>query len=146
MPFLTEKLSPESYRRSLKSLFEVTAPAAVITYTEFVDEVLQAVPDEAPLRKVLDAGKIQPCAVFDLDQLGGLSRAPGESVLLQHTSGTTGLQKGVELSHRAVFNQLDSYAAAIHLGRKDVIVSWMTSAWNCPSAVWGRLPSAAITC
>jgi acyl-CoA synthetase (AMP-forming)/AMP-acid ligase II len=42
MPFLTEKLSPEQYRSSLAALFEITAPAAVITYPEFATEVYQA--------------------------------------------------------------------------------------------------------
>ena len=125
MPFLTEKLSPESYRRSLRALFEVTAPAAAITYPEFVHEVRQAIPDGSSVRTVLDSGQVHPSTIFDSSRLGGLRRAEGESVLLQHTSGTTGLQKGVELSHRAVFNQLDSYAAAIQLDPGDVIVSWL---------------------
>src|SRR5512139_711400 len=43
MPFLTEKLSPEQYRRSLMALIEITAPAAVITYPEFLGEVHQAI-------------------------------------------------------------------------------------------------------
>ena len=125
MPFLTEKLSPESYRRSLRALFEVTAPAAVITYPEFVGEVRQAIPDQSSVRVVLDAGKIHPVSCNDTSHLGGLTRSPADSVLLQHTSGTTGLQKGVELSHRSVFNQIDSYASAIHLYSRDVIVSWL---------------------
>jgi acyl-CoA synthetase (AMP-forming)/AMP-acid ligase II len=35
------------------------------------------------------------------------------------------LQKGVALSHTAVFNQLESYQKAIHLNEDDVIVSWL---------------------
>src|SRR6185436_5952012 len=45
--------------------------------------------------------------------------------LLQHSSGTTGLQKGVALSHRAVLNQLDRYAESIRLSAGDTIVSWL---------------------
>jgi len=41
--------------------------------------------------------------------------------LLQHSSGTTGLQKGVALSHRAVFNQLEAYGRALDLNEKDVL-------------------------
>jgi fatty-acyl-CoA synthase len=44
---------------------------------------------------------------------------------LQHSSGTTGLQKGVALSHQAVFNQLDSYSPVLGLNEKDIIVSWL---------------------
>ncbi|TLM80401.1 MAG: fatty acyl-AMP ligase, partial [Actinobacteria bacterium] len=45
---------------------------------------------------------------------------------LQHSSGTTGLQKGVALSHRAVLRQLEVYAGALHIDpASDVIVSWL---------------------
>src|SRR5581483_3676728 len=39
-----------------------------------------------------------------------------DTALLQHTSGTTGLKKGIALSHRAILNQLDHYAAALRIG------------------------------
>jgi len=35
------------------------------------------------------------------------------------------LQKGVALSHRAIFNHLDAYGEAIRLTREDVIISWL---------------------
>src|SRR5512133_2305103 len=35
MPFLTEKLAPESYRADLSALVSITKPAAVVTYPEF---------------------------------------------------------------------------------------------------------------
>jgi acyl-CoA synthetase (AMP-forming)/AMP-acid ligase II len=126
MPFLTEKLSPEQYRKSLTSLFEITAPAAVITYPEFKTEVHQALPVNSTVRIVLDSslvshdGEISQ-ATFE----NGLQRSPEDIVLLQHSSGTTGLQKGVALSHSAVFNQLDSYSKALKLNQSDVIVSWL---------------------
>jgi fatty-acyl-CoA synthase len=50
---------------------------------------------------------------------------PGEVAFLQHSSGTTGLQKGVALSHAAVLNQVASYSEAIALNDQDVIVSWL---------------------
>jgi acyl-CoA synthetase (AMP-forming)/AMP-acid ligase II len=48
-----------------------------------------------------------------------------EVAFLQHSSGTTGLQKGVALSHEAVLNQVASYSEAIALNDEDVIVSWL---------------------
>ncbi len=69
--------------------------------------------------------QIEPETGLDFDALRGFERGPEDIVLLQHSSGTTGLQKGVALSHQAVFNQLDAYAEALRLNEEDVIVSWL---------------------
>jgi acyl-CoA synthetase (AMP-forming)/AMP-acid ligase II len=51
---------------------------------------------------------------------------PDEVAFLQHSSGSTGLQKGVALSHRSVLNQVRHYAKAIALDpAKDKIASWL---------------------
>jgi fatty-acyl-CoA synthase len=126
MPFLTEKLSPEQYRRSLVALFEITAPAAVVTYPEFLDEVRQAIQPGSPVRQIIVSTDVVPVTEIDISELqSGIQRMPEDIVLLQHSSGTTGLQKGVALSHQAVFNQLDSYSQALRLSKDDVVVSWL---------------------
>lgn len=126
MPFLTEKLSPERYRADLSALVEITQPAAIVTYPEFAPEVRAAVRPGGPVRVVLVTDTVQPPAAPDFPQLPGLHRSPEDIVLLQHSSGTTGLQKGVALSHRAVLNQLEAYGTAIGLDpSRDVIVSWL---------------------
>jgi len=63
-----------------------------------------------------------PCEP-DLDSYGGFKRAPKDVALLQHSSGTTGLQKGVALSHQAIINHLNNYAVAIKLTQEDILVS-----------------------
>lgn len=125
MPFLTEKLSVDQYRLSLAALFEITSPAAVITYPEFVSEVNQAACGAASIRAVLVITQLGELATEPWPRPGGLERKPSDIALLQHSSGTTGLQKGVALSHQAVFNQLAHYAAAIQLTEEDVIASWL---------------------
>lgn len=45
--------------------------------------------------------------------------------ILQHSSGTTGLQKGIALSHQAVLNQIRSYHERLKLSQNDKIVSWL---------------------
>ena len=126
MPFLTEKLSPEQYRRSLAALFEITAPAAVVTYPEFLGEVRQAIQPGSSVRAVIESAQVTAEESLDPVLLAsGLGRGEADIVLLQHSSGTTGLQKGVALSHQAVFNQLESYAPVLKLSQDDVIVSWL---------------------
>jgi acyl-CoA synthetase (AMP-forming)/AMP-acid ligase II len=50
---------------------------------------------------------------------------PSDPLLLQHSSGTTGLQKPVLLSHRAVLDHVTRYSRAIAVSETDKIVSWL---------------------
>lgn len=59
---------------------------------------------------------------FDPAAYGVTADAP---CLLQHSSGTTGLQKAVALSHRAVLEHVRRYAEAIELRADDKVVSWL---------------------
>lgn len=64
------------------------------------------------------------------DNPGSLSRigrrVPTDApCLLQHSSGTTGLQKAVVLSHRAVLDHLSRYGRSIRVEETDKIVSWL---------------------
>jgi fatty-acyl-CoA synthase len=54
-----------------------------------------------------------------------LEPAPGDLALLQHSSGTTGLQKGVMLSHGAVMRHHESYGRALALESHHVFASWL---------------------
>ncbi|MBK8989162.1 MAG: AMP-binding protein [Chloroflexi bacterium] len=123
-PTLTEKLDPTIYLRNLAELVRFSGVRAILTTDAFAPTLAAHV----------------ACAVYSSGELGVGSWELGvESVernnsqftihdspaLLQHSSGTTGLQKGVALSHTAVLNQLAAYSDAIHLTGQDVIVSWL---------------------
>lgn len=51
--------------------------------------------------------------------------APEEPMLLQHSSGTTGLQKPVLLSHGAIVRHADYYGKSIQVTEDDKVVSWL---------------------
>jgi len=125
MPFLTEKLSPERYRADLSALISVTQPAAIITYPEFETEVRSALKVGDSVRDVVVTDKVEMRSEIDFDSLLGFQRKPDDIVLLQHSSGTTGLQKGVALSHQAVFNQLNAYSKSLDFNETDIVVSWL---------------------
>lgn len=125
MPFLTEKLLPERYRGDLASLVSITKPEAVITYREFSAEVHAALGSGTSVRRVIVSDEVESEGEIEFSSFGGLQRRAEDIVLLQHSSGTTGLQKGVALSHQAVFNQLRNYSNTLHLAPQDVIVSWL---------------------
>jgi fatty-acyl-CoA synthase len=122
-PFLTEKLDGDIYRGQVRQLVTHAQARAVVTFPEFKHE----------LERLLAGGPCQVLNTFDL-QTGAAAAGPGleaaaalptSTAFLQHSSGTTGLQKGVALSHRAVLNQVRAYSEAIDLAPEDVIVSWL---------------------
>jgi fatty-acyl-CoA synthase len=121
-PFLSEKLDPILYMGRVRTLVSNSGARAVITFPDFKSDL------EGLLLGV-------NCTVLSTDQvltdeadkpLPALARYSSERIaFLQHSSGTTGLQKGVALSHRAVLNQLEAYRQAIGADSDDVIVSWL---------------------
>lgn len=125
MPFLTEKLLPERYRADLASLISVTQPSALVTYPDFEPEVRAALKPGDSVRSVIISNQVELPFEPDFLTLGGSKRKPEDIALLQHSSGTTGLQKGVALSHQAIFNQLESYRLALQMWDEDVFVSWL---------------------
>jgi len=125
MPFLTEKVSPETYRKSLASLIGVTKPSAIITYPEFLPEVRTAIQEDDSSITLLNSAQIAPSNENSVEVMPGLACSPKDIAFLQHSSGTTGLQKGVALSHQAVLRQVESYAEAIRMTSADTVVSWL---------------------
>ena len=54
-----------------------------------------------------------------------MSLEPQRLAFIQHSAGTTGLQKGVALSHVAVLTQLQHLATALRISDEDRIYSWL---------------------
>ena len=125
MPFLTEKLQPDRYRADLSALVGITQPECIVTYREFEAEVRAALPEASSVRRLIVSDELVQPEKLDVNTFNGLQRTGKDIVLLQHSSGTTGLQKGVALAHGAVLNQLESYSQALKISDKDVIVSWL---------------------
>jgi fatty-acyl-CoA synthase len=126
MPFLTEKLLPERYRADLAGLISISQPTAVVTFPAFESEVRAALkPGEDSVRSIIICDQAVNPRPPEFPLFGGFSRKVDDIALLQHSSGTTGLQKGVALSHQAVINQLNNYSQAIQLTKTDVFVSWL---------------------
>jgi acyl-CoA synthetase (AMP-forming)/AMP-acid ligase II len=116
-PSLTEKLDPAAYRANMGVLVKHSGARMVVTTEEFAPMLSEVVgcPTSAFGRvRSTSAAEVPPFAP-----------SPDAIAFLQHSSGTTGLQKGVALSHRAVLNQIASYSDVLRLESRDVIVSWL---------------------
>ncbi len=120
-PTLTEKLDPAIYLHNMAELARLSNVRAILTTDEFAAQMQAAVPCPVYASQQL----AESVARTNLDTIESHTPAAGDIAFLQHSSGTTGLQKGVALSHRAVLNQVASYSQALALHEQDVIVSWL---------------------
>ncbi len=130
---LTEKLDPDIYMHNLAELVDLSAVRAVLTTDEFAPILAAQVScpvygsqqlADMVTNSAMDGvmGQVKsPTAVSALFS----SDASSKIAFLQHSSGTTGLQKGVALAHDAVLNQLAAYSDALALTEEDVVVSWL---------------------
>ncbi len=121
-PFLTEKLDPDLYKQRVRTLVAHSGARAVITFPEFKDDLSDLLAETGC--RVLSSAEV-PAAPPRSDMPVWDNPSGEQIAFLQHSSGTTGLQKGVALSHRAVLNQVRAYSRAIRLTPQDKIVSWL---------------------
>jgi fatty-acyl-CoA synthase len=124
MPFLTPKLDPDRYYDSVRQLVELSQVKAVITYPDMQPSLETHLAGIATLGAILNVNDLEPEGRL-ADYLDRAPSRPEDTAFLQHSSGSTGLQKGVMLSHGAVLNQIAAYSASIKLAPNDVIVSWL---------------------
>ena len=114
------KLNAEHYQQELAALLDRIDGRAVLADAETAERLslrerglgkarLLIVDEVAP-----EAGAIPDC-----------EPQPDDIVLLQHSSGSTGLKKGVALSNRAVLAQADAYADVLAFREDDRIASWL---------------------
>lgn len=72
---------------------------------------------------VLDPAEVSlDAAVPALDMPQG---EPADVAFIQYSSGTTGLKKGVAITHAMLLDQIEAYAGSIALTPEDVICSWL---------------------
>jgi acyl-CoA synthetase (AMP-forming)/AMP-acid ligase II len=121
------RLHPDKFREGLRGMSLRSGLDYILTETDLDDVV-------APL--VGGPGSTIRAILHPLDAFAGGERwsepfarhEPGPATdpcLLQHSSGTTGLQKPVVLSHRAVLDHVRRYAESIAMTPDDKVASWL---------------------
>jgi acyl-CoA synthetase (AMP-forming)/AMP-acid ligase II len=129
LAYQNPRLHPDKFREGLEGMGKRSG----------LDWILTERPLEGVLKPLLGTGRSTIRGLqFPFegnDYLEGVEPdVPGEAVhairdsdplLLQHSSGTTGLQKPVLLSHRAVLDHVTQYAKFLAVSKADKIVSWL---------------------
>ena len=117
------KIEPSKYRSGLAGVTANLKAKVVVIDEQFPEEMLDCVSLGSETRLVragvsVAAGAAEPT-------LTASEIRPDSLAFIQHSAGTTGLQKGVALTHRSVLRQLEYLAQAITISSNDRIYSWL---------------------
>jgi acyl-CoA synthetase (AMP-forming)/AMP-acid ligase II len=117
------KVEASKYRSGLAGVTANLKAKVVVIDVAFPEEMLGhvSISEEARLLRASDNKNLS--ADVDLPEL---ERHSESLAFIQHSAGTTGLQKGVALTHAAVLRQLEHLAHALRVdGTKDSVYSWL---------------------
>jgi acyl-CoA synthetase (AMP-forming)/AMP-acid ligase II len=116
------KVEPAKYRFGLAGVTANLHAKVVVIDNEFPDDLLGHVSlGEAHLLRAADAG-----AFGSERELPDPENEPESLAFIQHSAGTTGLQKGVALTHAAVLRHLEHLSAVLNLDEtRDIVYSWL---------------------
>jgi acyl-CoA synthetase (AMP-forming)/AMP-acid ligase II len=123
------KIEPSKYRAGLAGVTANLKAKIVIIDEAFPDDLLSHV----TLASGVSSDQTKLLRASNADIVSGvLPTLPGHELnsddlaFIQHSAGTTGLQKGVALTHATVLRQLDHLAEALKIdGNKDRIYNWL---------------------
>lgn len=119
-PYVSPMIDRSSYQEHLRALVSGSGARAVVVG-----------PDDAALETPGDGGgttELIRMAAPAGGAAGFLPHCPDDSeetTYIQYTSGSTGLQKGVMLSHRAILNYVPTFITAVGFRPGDVVVNWL---------------------
>lgn len=117
--FPSPKLSEERYFQTVGTLIRSSEARQIVTYDELAEKLAHREGDTLQGIRITTPGEL-PNGTAD-----PVAIDPSEGAFLQYSSGTTGLKKGVLVSHKALLWQIGAYGDAIGATEKDRLVSWL---------------------
>lgn len=118
MPLPSHKQDEKKYWESHQQLIELTNPSIIVTTDEWLTSF-------EIITENIECKVYEDNSLSSHQDLEDISKTIYDIAFLQHSSGTTGLKKGVALSHTAVIDQIESYARVLSATNEDVVVTWL---------------------
>ena len=128
LAYPNDRVEAAKYRSGLAGVTANLKARLVVIDEEFPDEMLEHVSlaSEAQVIRAGSAGEGDASELSLEDVTRGESISDDSVAFIQHSAGTTGLQKGVALTHAAVLRQLEHLARALRIdSATDRIYSWL---------------------
>jgi len=114
------KFEPAKYRAGLDGVTANLGAKAVVIDDAFPEELLGHVAVGKSLLRVSGAEEQAGASITEF------TNGEDDLAFIQHSAGTTGLQKGVALTHRAVLTQLAALAERLQVDEtQDRVYSWL---------------------
>ena len=118
------KVDPAKYRSGLAGVTANLSAKAVVIAPDFRNEMLDCVALGAETKLIRPGNADKRENVVTVPESTQI--APERLAFIQHSAGTTGLQKGVALTHAAVLGQIEHLAHALRIDpARDRIYSWL---------------------
>jgi fatty-acyl-CoA synthase len=124
------KVDPSKYRSGLSGVTANLNAKAVVIDNNFPADILEFVSLDSQTKLLRPSVETLLATSRIAEEPNDLTR-PAERInseslaFIQHSAGTTGLQKGVALTHAAVLSQLQHLAAALKIDASDRVYSWL---------------------
>jgi fatty-acyl-CoA synthase len=118
------RLHPEKFRDGLQGMAQRSGLDWILT-ERALEGVLQPLLEKSTIKGLKFPLDGDEALMATSDPLPVTQFCDADPLLLQHSSGTTGLQKPVLLSHRAVLEHVTEYGKFLGVSQEDKVVSWL---------------------
>jgi acyl-CoA synthetase (AMP-forming)/AMP-acid ligase II len=123
LAYPNSKVEPAKYRSGLAGLTANLQAHLIVIDENFPHELLEHIAADQDTKLVKSPRLNEKGRQFVADNSSIL---PDQLAFIQHSGGTTGLQKGVALSHRAILSQIRNLATVLDIrATEDRLYSWL---------------------
>jgi len=125
LPFPTGRLHRAKYDADIRALVERTRPSVILTYRELAPSLAECLAGASHTPRLVCVEDLPPDTASAPLHGDPHPAGPEDVACIQYSSGSTGLQKGAALSHRAILAECQGVGDFFELTERDVFLTWV---------------------